>query len=237
MKQLFILFAIVLFTIPSNAQWKKVKGNGNVTTSNRTVSDYDKIGVSGSFDINLVAGTEGKLIIEAEDNLLEYLITESDGEHLKIKWEKGINIKTTKKIRITIPFKDLEEVALAGSGDVTSKDLIEADNFKVALSGSGDVNLQLEVMSLKVAISGSGDLEFSGSAVNLDCAISGSGDVDADMLISDNANVRIAGSGDVTIHVNEKLDAKVSGSGDVRYKGNPKINNSKVSGSGSVRSY
>ena len=222
MKKLIILFAIVLFSISSNAQWKKVKGNGNVTTTTRTVSDYDKIGVSGSFDVKLVAGAEGKLTIQAEDNLLEYLITETEGERLKIKWKKGINVRTTKKILITIPFKDIEEVALAGSGDVTSNDIIESDNFKAALSGAGDFQLKLKVNSLKSAISGSGDMNLSGSATNFDCAISGSGDVDANNLVTDNATVRIAGSGDVSVHANKQLDAKVSGSGDVTYKGNPK---------------
>ncbi|MDY7395596.1 head GIN domain-containing protein [Aureibaculum sp. 2210JD6-5] len=235
MKKLIILFAIVLFAMPSHAQLKKVKGNGNVTNTTRTVSDYDKIGISGSFDVKLVAGAEGKITIEAEDNLLEYLITEVDGDHLKIKWEKGINVRTTKKILITIPFKDIEEVALAGSGDVISNDIIEADNFKAALSGAGDFTLKLKVNSLKSAISGSGDMNLSGSATNFDCAISGSGDVDANDLVTDNASVRIAGSGDVSVHVKEELDAKVSGSGNVSYKGNPKTN-SKVSGSGSIRS-
>jgi len=235
MNKLIILFAIILFTIPTNAQWKKIKGNGNVTTTSRTVSDYDKIGVSGSFDVKLVSGTEGKLTIEAEDNLLEYLITESNGEHLKIKWKKGINVRTTKKILITIPFKDIEEIALAGSGDVTSNDVINADNFKAALSGAGDFTLKLKVNSLKSAISGSGDMDLSGSATNFDCAISGSGDVDANNLVTDNTSVRIAGSGDVSVHVQKELDAKVSGSGDITYKGNPRTN-SKVSGSGSISS-
>lgn len=236
MKKLIILLAITAFSIPSNAQWKKIKGNGNVTTTTRTVSEYDKIGISGSFDIKLVAGKEGKLSIVAEDNLLEYLITEVEGENLKIKWKKGINIKTKEKIVITIPFKDIEEVALAGSGDVISNDIINADNFKAALSGSGDFQLKLKVNMLKSAISGSGDMNLSGVAKNFDCAISGSGDVEAEMLVTDIATVRIAGSGDVSIHVKEELDAKVSGSGDIRYKGNPKKNSTKVSGSGSVRS-
>ncbi|MET2985104.1 head GIN domain-containing protein [Aureibaculum conchae] len=236
MKKLIILFAIVLFSIPSNAQWKKVKGNGNVTTTTRTVSDYDKIGVSGSFDVKLVAGTEGKLSIEAEDNLMEYIITEVKGEHLKIKWKKGINVRTTKKTVITVPFKDIEEIALSGSGDITSNEVIEASDFKIAVSGAGDIELKLKVNSLKTALSGSSDIDLSGTATNFDCAISGSGDVDANNLVTDNATVRIAGSGDVSVHAKKQLDAKVSGSGDVTYKGSPKTN-SKVSGSGSIRSY
>ena len=236
MKKLIILIAIVAFVILSNAQRKKIKGNGNVTTITRTVSDYNKIGASGSFDITLEAGTEGTLTIKAEENVLEYLITEVEGENLKIKWKKGITIKTAKKILITIPFEDIEEVALAGSGDIISTDVVEADTFKIALAGAGDVDLRLNVSSLKVAISGSGDVDLTGTATNLDCALSGSGGVDADALITDKASIRIVGSGDVSVHVNEELDVKVSGSGDVSYKGNPKKNTSKVSGSGSVRS-
>ena len=237
MKKFTIIIILLAFTANVNAQWygKKIKGNGNVVTETRNVSDYSQIAVAGSFDVKLIAGKEGKLIIKGEDNLLEYLITEVKDGKLKIKWEKGININTTKELLVTVPFEDIEAVSLAGSGDVFSEDTIKTDNLKVALAGSGDVKLIINASSISSAVSGSGDIKLMGSSENLKCAIAGSGDINGYELASDNVEVSIAGSGDIKVNAKENLKARISGSGDVYYKGNPR-QDVKVSGSGSVSS-
>ena len=237
MKKFTIIIILVAFTANVNAQWygKKIKGNGKVVTETRNVSDYSQIAVAGSFDVKLVAGKEGKLTIKGEENLLEYLITEVKDGKLKIKWEKGVNINTTKELLVTVPFEDIEAVSLAGSGDVFSEDTIKADNLKVALAGSGDIKLNINASSISSAISGSGDIQLTGSSENLKCAIAGSGDINGYELTSNNVEVSIAGSGDIKVNVKENLKARISGSGDVYYKGDPK-QDVKVSGSGSVSS-
>lgn len=54
-------------------------------------------------------------------------------------------------------------------------------------------------------------------------------------LVTEKCEVRISGSGDVEVNVQEELTSKISGSGDIRYKGEPKRVNNHSSGSGSVR--
>jgi len=237
MKKLAIIIILLTFTANVDAQWygKKIKGNGNVVTKTRNVSEYDQIAVAGSFDVKLVAGKEGNLTIKVEENLLEYLITEVKDGKLKIKWEKGVNINTTKELLVTVPFEDIEAVSLAGSGDVFSEDTIKTGNLKVALAGSGDIKLNINASNISSAVSGSGDIKLMGSSENLKCAIAGSGDIDGYELESNNVEVSIAGSGDIKVNAKENLKARISGSGDVYYKGNPK-QDVKVSGSGSVSS-
>jgi hypothetical protein len=64
--------------------------------------------------------------------------------------------------------------------------------------------------------------------------ISGSGGVKAGGFEAKRAQVRIAGSGDVTLWARESLEVSVSGSGDVRYYGDPAVEK-RIAGSGSVR--
>ena len=83
-----ITLGIALCTIAvTNAQ--KIKGNGNVVTIERSTDDYDAIAVSGWFNVILVDGQEGKLSIEGEENLLEYIKTEVKEGKLVIKVKKG----------------------------------------------------------------------------------------------------------------------------------------------------
>ena len=232
------LFIMLLFLIACNAQkYRRIKGNGNVINKTRNVGNFDKIDVSGSFDVTLVKGNEGEIKIRIEDNLLSYLETNVEGGKLKIKWKKGTNISTNKGVQLTVYFNDINAVGLSGSGEIVSKDMIKSDNFDIAVAGSGDINLNVDTKQLKAGISGSGDIEVNGSADEFTATISGSGDIEAFDLKSKKATVKIAGSGDMELSVSEELTARVSGSGDIKYKGNPRIEDIKVSGSGEISTY
>jgi len=241
MKKLtLIIAALFIASVPAQAQWwgsnETVKGNGEMTSENRNTGDYDEISLVGSMDVELVAGTEGNLIIEAESNLQEYITTEINGKTLKISVEKGYNLKPSRNngIKVTVPFKELEGVQVTGSGDLWNSDPIKARNFSTKVTGSGDIKLNLEVENLEGAVTGSGDTELRGKARNFDCKVTGSGDFKAYDLRAENVEATVMGSGDIQISVTKKLKAQVMGSGDIRYRGNPENQDFKTSGSGSI---
>ncbi|HSI70550.1 MAG TPA: head GIN domain-containing protein [Gillisia sp.] len=241
MKKSILLFAILIISVTSaQAQWwnssKKVTGNKEVVNQSRTVDNYDRITVTGMMDVQLVSGKEGKIDLEGESNLLEHIETEVSGGTLKISVEKGINLQPTRNypIKIVVPFEDLDAVSLTGSGHIRGNDVIRAREFKVSVTGSGNMNLNLEVEELKGSVTGSGDVKLRGKARHLDCTVTGSGDFMAYDLRTQTTNASVTGSGDIEISVEDELEAKVSGSGDIRYKGDPKKQNFKTSGSGSV---
>ena len=239
-KQLLSLLTIFLFISNAQAQWgsDKIKGNGKMTTITRTTSDYDAISCAGSMDYILVSGEEGKIRIEGEENLLKHIITKVKDGKLIVKVEQGVYLKTSlnKGIKITIPFKDINEVSLAGSGDLWNKDTIRSSQLDVALAGSGDVVLDINTTSVEGSLAGSGDLTLKGKTTNLEANVAGSGDFDAFDLESDNTEVSVAGSGDAKVVSNEMIKARVSGSGDIEFKGNPSKEDTKVHGSGSISS-
>jgi len=232
------VITFLLCTTLASAQWwgngKKVKGNGDVTTVTRSTSNYDGVKLSGSMDIMLVEGKEGNISIKGESNLLEYVETEVKNNYLTIRIEKGINIRTTRPLVVTVPYESLDVVALAGSGDINNSGTLSSDDLKVSIAGSGDIQLKIDAEDLESSIAGSGDIELKGKADNLTLKIAGSGDFDGDNLNSTNVSVKISGSGTANVVCNGDLKARVAGSGDVNYKGNPTSKDTKVMGSGSI---
>lgn len=234
-----IVLSLLCVTL-SQAQWwqgtKKLDGNGNMITSTRTVSDYNSVALTGSMDVVLVKGREGNLKVEAEENLQEHILTEVDGGRLKISVEKGYSLNPSRSndIIITVPFTDIEEVSLTGSGDITSSDVVTADNFKINITGSGNVKLPLEARNTSANITGSGDIDLSGSSVDFDCKVTGSGDVSAFDFKCQNVSAMVTGSGDIKVYASESLKARTPGSGDIEYRGNPKKEDFRTMGSGSI---
>ncbi len=238
MKKLLVLSMAITFTFSCNAQWgKKVKGNGNYTTIERSTPEYDIIAVSGWFDVDIVSGKEGNITLEGEENLLKHIETEVKQGKLRIKIEKGVNLKPSSwntGIRITVPVENVSSVSLSGSGDINGETTLKADNFTTAMSGSGDITLDIEANSVEAVMSGSGDINLSGNTSNLEVSVSGSGDIKAGKLNANNVNANVSGSADIVVTANKMLKARVSGSGDITYKGNPKKIDTKVSGSGDI---
>ncbi|WP_373057436.1 head GIN domain-containing protein [Zunongwangia sp. H14] len=242
MKNSILILAAILFGFTSvNAQWwgnEKVKGNGKMVTEERSTSNYDEVQLVGSMDVELISGSEGRLKVEAESNLQEYILTEVEGGKLKISVKKGVELRPSgnNEIKITVPFEELEEVSVTGSGDLWNSDKITASEFAAFLTGSGDLNLHLDVQDLKGSITGSGDIVMEGTAGHFECKVTGSGDFEAFNLKANTVEATVSGSGDLMVYASEKLTARVSGSGDITYKGKPAKEDFKVSGSGSVSS-
>lgn len=238
MKRTILFFVTCLMIVTSGyAQWwgsEKVKGNGNMLSKQRNLEQYDEVKLVGSMNVQLVAGTEGKIEIHAESNLHEYILTEVKGGSLKISVEKGIDLQPTKEITITVPFRDLSAISLTGSGDIWNKDLIKESNLEVQVTGSGDMKLDLEVQNLKGKITGSGDIQLKGKSQKFECSVTGSGDFDAFSLEAEEVEAKVAGSGDIQVNVSKALKASIAGSGDIVYSGNPERQDFKTYGSGSI---
>lgn len=238
MKKIITLSLVVAFTISCSAQWgKKIKGNGKTVTIDRSVGDYDAVALSGWFDVDLVDGKEGKITLEGESNLLEYITTEVKDGKLVIKVEKGVNLKPSSwddGIRITVPVETISSLALSGSGDIVGKKTIKTDKFRTAMSGSGDITVSVEANSVVAAMSGSGDITLSGNTRDFDATISGSGDIKAYDLEADNVDAKVSGSADIKVTATKMLKARVTGSGDISYRGNPDKVDTKASGSGDI---
>lgn len=237
MKKSIIAAIILMLTLSVDAQsWgnKKVRGNGNVTTETRSTGSYDGVSVGGFFDVILVKGKEGKVVIEGEENLMEYIVTEVSRGVLKVKVERGINMRTTRKLTVTVPVESIESVSLGGSGNVKGETTLKSDSFDVNLGGSGNITLDIDANSVKSSIGGSGNIKLSGDANHMKSSIAGSGTIKAYDLNVDSIKASIAGSGDIRVSVKNEIKATVAGSGSIYYKGNPSKIDTKSVGSGSV---
>ncbi|OXA81726.1 Putative auto-transporter adhesin, head GIN domain [Flavobacterium aquidurense] len=235
--QLFVCSAFLLsFAANAQSSGSRIDGNGKVVTQTRNTAEYDAIKVSGSFDVDLVAGKEGKITIKGEENILDLIVVEVEDNTLKIQVKKNTNIHSSmgKKVHLTVPFEKISELNLSGSGDIQSKDAIKTDKFLARLSGSGNFNLALNAAALELNLSGSGNVRLKGSADSFTTKLSGSGNIDAGELKSKIVDVNVSGSGDSKVNCSENLTARVSGSGDIKYTGNPEKRDVKVSGSGNI---
>ena len=211
---IFTLITLLSFSIGCTQSYfgwgKSIKGNGNLKSENRQIDTFDKIEVTGPFEVILEKGKEGYLSITADDNLMNYIVTEVNKNTLEIGIKNKTNLKKYKKLSIVVPVEKASKIALTGSGDIIQKYTAKQDKMLLSLTGSGDLSIPLEVGELKVNLTGSGDISCRGIANDVTISIVGSGDFHGNDLRSKYNEVSIAGSGDAKVYATEKLKAQIT---------------------------
>lgn len=211
-----------------------INGDGNMKTQQREVSDFHGISNSGPFDILLTQGGSPSLKVEADENILPYIITEVNGGTLVLKTKKGAQIRPSHKITISVTTKSIDEIKISGVGSLKGTNTLKTEHLDLGISGSANIDLSLQTGAFRADISGTAKAQLRGSATQTDFRISGTADIDALDMSSDDANIAVSGVGKVHINAQKKLDARISGVGKIWYKGNPAITQS-VSGMGSIK--
>ncbi|MBN2045518.1 MAG: DUF2807 domain-containing protein [Anaerolineales bacterium] len=211
-----------------------IRGNGSLVQQSRSIESFDQLDFRGIGNIYISYGEQRSLIIEAEENLLPYLETYTQGDTLVIEVEEGKNINPTAPVDFYLTVTNLERVDLSGLGNVYLPE-VQADRFSIQISGAGDIEIDaLVAQSLEAEMIGLGNLDIDGGqVVSQDIRISGSGKYSAPRLDSKEANIEISGLGSAAISVSDYLDVTISGAGDVEYYGSPEIDQS-ISGLGDL---
>jgi hypothetical protein len=237
MKKFIVLFGIlvagVLALCTSCGSIMAIQGNGNLVTSEKTFSSFEKVSISSSADVNYHIGEseEFRALITVDSNLEEYTDVHVDGNVLRIDTENG-NYDFT-KFHVEVYAPSLNSISVSGSGSFSTDEVMLASSFDTNVSGSGSINGTIECDNFSSKISGSGSVNIDGKSNNSDIEVSGSGELAGSDFIAKNVDINISGSGSVSIQATENIQGKISGSGDLNSYGDPTIDID-VSGSGDI---
>jgi hypothetical protein len=186
----------------------------------RSIENFDRIDVSGHFDIYLKKGEKAEVRVEAREMDLDEIITKVNGATLRIESTRR-NFRDGQKGIIYITFTSLRDIDMSGAGKIISESVIQVDDLKIELSGAGSIEVEVDVKNFDVSLSGAGNVEVVGKSQKAEINISGAGNFRGFKLISEEVEVRMSGVGKAQVYATEVLDAEASGVGSVRYRGEP----------------
>jgi hypothetical protein len=212
-----------------------ITGSGNIVSESRNLKEFAGIKNSGSVDVEVKHEERQMVKVEADDNILEYVITKVEDGILSIHLKNNLSFRNI-NVTVYVSSPSIQQLLVSGSGTITSKNLLkDEDKIELKVSGSGDIKANLDAPSIVANVSGSGKISIQGRTKNFSSTVSGSGDMDGEKLLAENTDVKVAGSGNANVFASVKLDAKVSGSGNIFYSGNPTSPQIHKSGSGSIQ--
>lgn len=211
-----------------------IHGNGQFASEQRSLTNFTKVDVSGSFDVFVTQGATALVRVDADQNLQPYIQTKVAGDRLFIEEKENYNLRSNNSIKIYVTAPVFRSLSISGSGGLKSTAPIIGDHLNFSIAGSGDMDVKVDAPAIETDIAGSGSISVAGNTKNLHSTIRGSGDLYAYNLLSENTDVHILGSGNARVFASKQLKAGITGSGDVEYKGTASVNQS-IAGSGHIR--
>lgn len=214
---------------------KKIRGNGNIKSENRSVNAFTSVDVGGNIDVYVKQDSVSSVKIESDENLLEYVQVTVDGSTLEIQEERGYNLRPSKSIKVFVSGPSFKNFEASGACDIYSENQINStDPISINLSGACNVKMELKTPRIGVDLSGAGTITLKGETKDFNVDGSGSTDVNCFGLMTENTDIEMSGAGNAEVFASVKLNVHVSGAADVKYKGNATVSQ-EVSGAGTVK--
>jgi carbon monoxide dehydrogenase subunit G len=227
-KRIFFIFSIsFLFYSCVNS----IDGNKNVIKEERVIPSFNKIDISGEFEVLITQNNTEKLELEVDDNLVELIESKVENNTLYISSKESIG--SAKSLKLYISIKNIDAIDISGAIELKNKGTITVDHLTIDASGAADIKLDIETESLTIDVSGASETTLAGKTNNFDIELSGASELDAKKLKSQNISIDISGAGSAVVFAKKTLNVSVSGAGSIQYKGNPKITKD-ISGAGSI---
>jgi len=155
---------LVMFTTITFGCWNMPqdgKPSMNTVKEERSVRNFSALDIGGAFQVYLTQGNEEKLIVEAEQEDMEDIITEVVGNKLKIYTESGWH-GNFHDMTIYLTFKQLDDIGFSGAVEVESQMPLTFDGLDLDVSGAAEISMEFNAASLDAEFSGASEVEFRG---------------------------------------------------------------------------
>jgi hypothetical protein len=208
-----------------------VRGNGNVTTQTRNITEsFKSIDVSHGINVIVEQSDDKSVTVEADDNLQPIIITRVENGVLIVEANKGYNTDFTPKVTIKMP--DINGLSASSGANINSNNTLVTDNMAVQSESGSLVNIQVEADHITVENSSGSETTVSGKALNLETTASSGSHIDAERLETNIVSAQASSGSSTSVDAIVSLEGKASSGASITYKRAPKKNLVKEENSG-----
>jgi hypothetical protein len=190
-----------------------IHGSGKIVSQIREAEECSGLTIQNIGNVFLTQDNTQSIRIEADDNIINEVITRREDGVLLVGLKEGSYSNVT--LRAYISLKTIESLIINGAGNITTQNSLNSDNLELIVNGAGNIEIE-----------GNGNYMY--------CFINGAGNIMAKEFSVQKCKAIVNGAGNVTTTVIEDLDATVNGAGNIFYYGNPTNVTTSISGVGHI---
>lgn len=203
-------------SIPSDA---RITGSGNIITRSVNIADFSRIETSRAVHLVVEKRSGREAIIEADDNIMPYVIVEVDGGCLNVGIDDDIKSLNDVTVKVTVPSDgNISAISASSASRVTVETEIKSPKLMLDASSAANINItKSDVGTCSIDASSAANVEGAIKADNCVIDMSSASDVNVallavkcDVTATSAASATLSGeAGDIEITVSSaaKVDA------------------------------
>ena len=203
-------------SIPSDA---RITGSGNIITRRVNIADFSRIETSRAVHLVVEKRSGREAIIEADDNIMPYVIVEVDGGCLNVGIDDDIKSLNDVTVKVTVPSDgNISAISASSASKVTVQAEIKTPKLMLDASSAANINItKSDVGTCSIDASSAANVEGAIKADNCVIDMSSASDVNVallavkcDVTATSAASATLSGeAGDIEITVSSaaKVDA------------------------------
>lgn len=211
-----LMLALFVCGLSYGQRKPKIKGNRSVITVDKPLNSFAHLQVSDDLEVVLEAGNTEAVRIEADDNLIDILRFQQDGDTLKIS--SFYTITGSKKLNITLTYQKLSTLRVEGGG-VVAEQPVNASVLDIHLLEGSSGILEVRAAEVRLRMEGNASSELNIVSDSLVAHISDqskafiySSDSAMDFSLSGRAAVTLEGTGQtLTLSMTDNASLKAEG--------------------------
>lgn len=227
-----LILSLLMMSCVFNSKFMNgIEGNGEVVIKERPIESFNKIKVSRGLDVYLTQSNFEKLVVEADENLHDIIMTKVENNILHIYADE--NIESSKSKKVMVNFNDLNEISTASGSRLRGTNAFELENLLLESASGSTLDIDIKTQVLECESSSGSSLIVSGTTEKLYAESSSGSTIRAEDLLSQVGNVSASSGSTLRVNSSEELVASANSGASIRYSGNPEklVKNSGVSGS------
>lgn len=233
-----VLFGITACQGGSFGRNETIQGSGKMVTDTIKIENFHEIDASSGVKV-IITDQPGDVVVQADENLIEYVTVKVREGELKIGMKPGVRIWTTEDIVVYVPdngnirkldassaakiLTDKQLVVKSLEIDASSAAKVRVDvktsECSVEASSSAKVAVQIVADRLKVETSSAASVKFQGVVREASFEATSASSIDAEMLTTQLCEVEASSAADVRVWCEQEIHGQASSAGTISHKG------------------
>ncbi|NBC83255.1 MAG: hypothetical protein GVY19_07710 [Bacteroidetes bacterium] len=210
----------------------RIEGNGITAEEIRDVDPFEKIEVSNGIHLHLHQEDTFEIKVVTDENVLQYIITEVNGDKLRVYTRKKLRRVKNLDVYVTMPV--LKKLAISSGATASNSMPVTGDFINIDGSSGARSNLDIKYDEVDINVSSGAHLEIRGTALKGSLNGSSGAHLNAGQLDVENTSAGVSSGGHVNIGIVKVLSVNASSGGHVNYRGNPEMKNINLSSGGQM---
>jgi hypothetical protein len=215
----------------------EVQGNGNIISKEISVSTFVRLHLGCKGVTELYQGEEEKVIIEADENLMEHCAATNAGRTLFVSTGEGARKPVFTHCVVKVFLRQLNILYVRNNGGdvICPNELILKDPLEITIQSVGNTELNITAPSVKILNQSNGNLTLKGSTGKLDIKNQAKGDLNASQFKAGELNIKNMAYGNVLLHADDSISISHFGKGFIHFSGDANVKDVKQYGNGEIK--